>query len=92
MLKLLRQTKSQNKDKTIYKSLNKLTENVSCDLYERACYSEDAGPIRFGMPDFIVQPINEKEIQDILRLANERLIPVYVRGGVPRSRWGNAVY
>lgn len=69
-------------NKKAYKSLRDLVgHNVSCDLYERVCYSRDAGPISFGIPDFIVQPKNEKEIQDTLRIANEHRIPVYVRGG-----------
>ncbi len=69
-------------NKKIYKSLRDFVgQNVSCNLYERVCYSRDAGPMSFGIPDFVVQPENEKEIQDTLRMANEQKIPVYVRGG-----------
>jgi hypothetical protein len=69
-------------NKRVCKSLRELVrQNVSCDLYERVCYSKDAGPISFEIPDFIVQPRNEKEIQDVLRLANGQSIPVYVREG-----------
>jgi len=81
MLKILKEIQSTKKSNNIYNSLHKIAENVSCDLYERVCYSKDAGPIIFGIPDFVVQPRNEKEIQDILGFANEQNIPVYVRGG-----------
>ncbi len=81
MLKILKNIQTKKENNGIYVSLHERAENVNCDLFERVCYSKDAGPISFGIPDFVVQPRNDKEIQDILRLANQRRIPVYVRGG-----------
>ncbi len=72
----------ESRNRKICKSLGEIVgQNVRHELYERACYSKDAGPISFGIADYIVQPRNEKEIQGILKFANEKNIPVYIRGG-----------
>ncbi len=54
-------------------------ENVFTTLEERLCYGYDSTPEAF-LPDVVVRPDKVEEIQKILKLANERLIPVYPRG------------
>ncbi|MGE6376960.1 FAD-binding oxidoreductase [Peribacillus muralis] len=49
------------------------------DLAERYCYSYDAS---FGeyLPEVVIQPINAKEVSELLKLANVHKIPVSPRG------------
>lgn len=46
---------------------------------DRVCHSYDATKQR-AMPDVVIRPGSAQEISAILKLANERLIPVYPRG------------
>jgi glycolate oxidase len=54
-------------------------ERIFLDLSERYSYSYDAS---FGqhLPDIVVQPRSTAEISQLVKLANEYLIPVYPRG------------
>ncbi|MBO8162616.1 MAG: FAD-binding protein [Brevibacillus sp.] len=54
-------------------------ERVLLDLAERYSYSFDAS---FGqyLPDVVIQPETAQEISQLVKLANQYLIPVYPRG------------
>lgn len=58
-------------------------ENTSCDLEDILPYTRDsytpmmAQPVE--TPDFIVMPRNTEQVQKIIKLANQYLIPVYPR-------------
>ncbi len=54
-------------------------ENVFTTLEERLCYGYDSTPEAF-LPDLVVRPDEVGEIQQILKLANKHLIPVFPRG------------
>ena len=57
---------------------------VSDDLCDRWAYSSDSliyDSTEPTLPAVVVRPSGTKEIQEILRVANETRIPVYVRGG-----------
>ena len=54
-------------------------ENVSADPVELLCYARDASE-NFGLPDVVVWPRTTEEVSAILRLANERKVPVTPRG------------
>lgn len=54
-------------------------ENVSTDPVELLCYARDASE-NFGLPDVVVWPRTTEEVSAILRLANERKVPVTPRG------------
>ena len=54
-------------------------ENVSTDPVELLCYARDASE-SFGLPDVVVWPRTTEEVSAILRLANERKVPVTPRG------------
>ena len=54
-------------------------ENVSADPVELLCYARDASE-SFGLPDVVVWPRTTEEVSAILRLANERKVPVTPRG------------
>ncbi len=54
-------------------------ENVSNDMVDRYVYSSDAS-VHQAMPSVIVRPGSTKDVQAILRLANENNIPVIPRG------------
>lgn len=43
-------------------------------------YSYDATPIFQSMPDAVIRPANTKEVSEILKVANEHLIPIVPRG------------
>ncbi|WP_134698484.1 FAD-binding oxidoreductase [Ammoniphilus sp. YIM 78166] len=47
---------------------------------ELYAYSYDATPIYQSMPDAVIMPETTQEVSDILKLANEHLIPVVPRG------------
>lgn len=54
-------------------------DRVFQDLSERYSYSYDAS---FGqyLPEMVIQPQNAQEISQIIKLANEYIVPVYPRG------------
>lgn len=54
-------------------------ERIFLELSERYSYSFDAS---FGeyLPDVVIQPDNKHEISELVKLANEHLIPIYPRG------------
>ncbi|MDQ0860972.1 FAD-binding oxidoreductase [Bacillus sp. V2I10] len=54
-------------------------DQVFLDLAERHSYSFDAS---FGqyLPEIVIQPASAQEISQLVKLANEYLIPVYPRG------------
>ena len=54
-------------------------ERASASLSERCCYASDASQVA-GMPDFVVRPMNTKEVSRILRLCHEQIIPITARG------------
>ncbi len=47
---------------------------------ELYAYSYDATPIYQSMPDAVIMPETTQEVSDILKLANEHLIPIVPRG------------
>lgn len=55
-------------------------EDVSTDRYDLITNSLDAFPGEVHLPDAVVWPETPEEVSEVLRLANERRIPVYVRG------------
>ncbi|MCX8203378.1 MAG: FAD-binding oxidoreductase, partial [Nitrososphaeria archaeon] len=55
-------------------------EDVSTDRYDLITNSLDAFPGEVHLPDAVVWPETPAEVSEVLRLANERRIPVYVRG------------
>ena len=54
-------------------------ERASASSSERCCYASDASQVA-GLPDFVVRPMNTKEVSRILRLCHEQIIPVTARG------------
>lgn len=68
-------------DASVIAEIKQITgkENVFTTLEERLCYGYDSTPETF-LPDIVVRPYRVEEIQEILKLANKYLIPVYPRG------------
>ncbi len=68
-------------DKKIYEKLERIvgSESISDKDIDRICHSYDATKQR-SLPDVVIKPSSAKEISEILKLANEYLIPVYPRG------------
>jgi len=69
----------------IYQELVSLVgENyVRDDLYERISYASDPMPYDLrnnNIPDIVVKPGNTEEVASILKLANEKKIPVVIHG------------
>ena len=54
-------------------------ENASDAIEDRICYGCDATRT-VALPDYVVKPLCAGEISVLLKLANERRIPVYPRG------------
>ena len=54
-------------------------DRVSASLTERYCYSCDASQIT-GLPDFVVRPESTGQVSRLIRLCNDRQIPVTARG------------
>lgn len=52
---------------------------VSASPSELYCYSMDVSQAR-GMPEYVVRPVSAAEVSEIVRLANELVIPVTARG------------
>ncbi len=55
--------------------------HVSDTKYLTFAYSQNVDPILEGIPDYVAIPKSAQEISEILKLANEKNIPVYPRGG-----------
>ena len=68
-------------DKELYKELEKIVGErcVSDEDADRVCHSYDATKQR-AVPDVVVKPGSAQEVSGILKLANEKRIPVYPRG------------
>jgi len=68
-------------DKELYKELEKIVGErcVSDEDADRVCHSYDATKQR-AVPDVVVKPGSAQEVSEILKLANEKRIPVYPRG------------
>lgn len=66
---------------TVVKEIKSIVgeQNVLTSLEERMCYGYDSTPYAF-VPELVVRPGQAEEIQQIMRLANRHLIPVYPRG------------
>jgi glycolate oxidase len=54
-------------------------ENVSDEMEERICASYDATK-RSALPDVVVRARNAEQICALMKLCNERLVPVYAQG------------
>jgi glycolate oxidase len=68
-------------DKGLYKKLEAVVgeQYISDADLDRVCHSYDATKQR-ALPDVVIRPGSAQEISEILRLANENLMPVYPRG------------
>jgi len=56
-------------------------EYVSNNPEERFFYSRDGGTMEPREPDFVIMPNTTDEVQQIMKLANEKGIPVVPMGG-----------
>ncbi|MGQ4912254.1 MAG: FAD-binding oxidoreductase [Candidatus Thorarchaeota archaeon] len=54
--------------------------------FDLVAYSRDLSPAQQKLPTHVVLPETREEIQQILRIANEHDVPVYIRGG-GTSHW-----
>lgn len=54
-------------------------DNVLTSLEERICYSYD-GTFQRGIPGLVVFPANNKEVAEIVKLANVERFPIFPRG------------
>jgi len=68
-------------DKELYSKFEKIVgeQYVSDADVDRVCHSYDATKQR-AMPDVVIKPGSAQEVSEILKLANEKRIPVYPRG------------
>ncbi len=68
-------------DSTVIKALQTIVgkDRVSNEIADLICYSYDATQQKF-LPGVVVHPRTADEISAIMKLANERLVPVYPRG------------
>jgi len=62
-------------------------ERFRSDTYWKAVASDAAGA-SLGRPDLVVRPATEEDVATVLRLANERGVPVVPRGGGSGSQGG----
>ncbi|MGB9720895.1 MAG: FAD-binding oxidoreductase [bacterium] len=56
-------------------------ENVILGKETLENYAHDETPLYHSMPEVVVKPINTKQISEIMKIANDNLIPVTPRGG-----------
>ncbi|MFX0097699.1 MAG: FAD-binding oxidoreductase [Candidatus Hodarchaeota archaeon] len=71
-------------------------ENVSDNELDLICYANDLAPLpdivlsayKLKPPSYIVRPNNAKQVSDIVKLANDRKIPVTPRGGASSGLGG----
>jgi glycolate oxidase len=68
-------------DRELFKKFEKIVgeEYLSDTEVARVCHAYDATKQR-AMPDAVIRPYSTQEVSQILRLANERRIPVYPMG------------
>lgn len=68
-------------DSAIIKALQKIVgkDRVSTDAADLICYSYDATQQKF-LPGVVVHPRTADEISAIMKLANDKTVPVYPRG------------
>jgi glycolate oxidase len=55
-------------------------KQILTDEAQLACYSYDASITKHILPDIVVRPENEEQIQKIIQLCNEEDLPVITRG------------
>ncbi|MHA2061927.1 MAG: FAD-binding oxidoreductase [Candidatus Sifarchaeia archaeon] len=70
-------------DKEIIRELAKIVgeDYITTDDADLVAYSSDVLSSAFKKPDCVVMPENVQQISEILRLANDKMIPVIARGG-----------
>ena len=68
-------------DKELYRKFEKIVgeRNISDADVDRVCHSYDATKQR-ALPDVVIKPGSTQEVSEILKLANEKCIPVYPQG------------
>lgn len=72
-------------------------ENVRDNVLDLLVYSRDASPFQFDSPGVVVRPSCTEEVSNILKLANDKKIPVVAAGarssinGSPLPRVPNAI-
>ncbi|MCP2598076.1 FAD-binding protein [Candidatus Aminicenantes bacterium AC-335-L06] len=68
-------------NKKIIRQLKKIvgSEWVYEEIEKRICYSYDATRLEY-LPEIVIKPASEEEISQILKIANQNLIPIYPRG------------
>lgn len=66
----------------IYEELIKIVgpNRVSGEEFELYAYSRDLSLAKPKLPSFVVRPEKNEEIVEIVKLANEQKIPIYIRG------------
>jgi len=74
-------TIKKSKTTGLIHELNRLIgkENVLYTIEDRICYACDGSKQKY-IPDVVVRPQSTQHVSDILRLANEHIIPIYPRG------------
>ena len=67
----------------LYESLAEIVgeDFVSNEEEERYFYGRDPGLMEPHEPDYVVMPMTTEEVQKIVRLANEKKIPIVPKGG-----------
>ncbi len=67
----------------LFQKLQKIVtkEYISDSAYVRHAYSRNVDPVLQGIPDLVIRPKDAKEISDILKVANQDNVPVWIRGG-----------
>lgn len=67
----------------LYQKLEKIVSKafVKEDEFTRHAYSRNVDPLLQGIPDVVVRPKDAKEVSEILKVANDEDIPVFIRGG-----------
>lgn len=67
----------------LYQKLERVVSKnrISNDLYVRHAYSRNVTSNLQGVPDIVIRPKTTEEISEILKIANEKNVPVIPRGG-----------
>lgn len=81
MITMETNTIKKSKTTELIAAMNRLIgkDNVLCTPEDRICYASDGSKQRH-IPDIILQPKSTQHVSDILRYANDQIIPVYPRG------------
>ncbi len=53
---------------------------VSDKLVDRICHTRDCGPTPGGVPDVVVRPRSTQQVSDVVRVANELQVPIFIWG------------